>query len=226
MLAGHLGVALAAGRVEPRINLGILAAAALLLDLLLWLFILGGWEAVVIPADFAATHQAEFWFPYSHGLVASLLWSAAAAVLIWWRAAGSRAVRRRMALVIAAVVFSHWLLDALVHRPELPLAGPGSPMIGAGLWNQMPLALAVEAAITVAGTWLLVSTATLARGRRLALVVLMALLLVFTIAGMLFAPPPPSAVAMSASSLMVLVAVCLLIGWLGRDASATAASGV
>ncbi|MBM5812937.1 MAG: hypothetical protein FJ191_13405 [Gammaproteobacteria bacterium] len=224
MLAGHLGVALAAGRIEPRINLGILAAAALLLDLLLWLFVLAGWETVVTPADYAVTRQEEFRFPYSHSLVASLLWSAAAAALAWRCGAGSGTARRRMALIIAAVVFSHWLLDALVHRPELPLAGSSSLMIGAGLWNHLPLALAIEAAITLTGLWLLVSAAAFSRGRTAALAATMVVLLVFTIGGMLFAPPPPSAFAMAASSLALLVAACLLLGWLGRGEGATTVS--
>lgn len=73
MFAGHVGVALALGRADRRINVGVLAAAALLLDIVLWLFVLAGWEAVSIPSDFGSTHQPEFVFPYSHGLAAGLV---------------------------------------------------------------------------------------------------------------------------------------------------------
>ena len=97
MFAGHVGVALVIGRVERRVNVGAFIAAALLLDLLLWILILLGWESVFIPSNFASTHQPEYVFPYSHGLAASLAWSAiaGAAGFVWcahlpvakWRAA-------------------------------------------------------------------------------------------------------------------------------------------
>ena len=81
MLAGHIGVALAIGRTERRVNVGVFVAAALLLDFLLWLFILLGAESVSIPPDFQVTRQVEFVFPYSHGLLAAAVWSAAGGVL-------------------------------------------------------------------------------------------------------------------------------------------------
>ena len=64
MFAGHVGVALAIGRIERRVNVGLFVTAALLLDFLLWLFILVGWESVNIPDDFGTTHQPHFVFPY------------------------------------------------------------------------------------------------------------------------------------------------------------------
>lgn len=218
MFAGHIGVALAAARAEPRVNLGLLVAAALLLDILLWLFVLCGWETVVIPADFAVTHQPEFVFPYSHGLLGSVAWStsAAASALLLRRNPG--AMKPRAGLLIAGVVFSHWLLDALVHRPELPITGAASPHLGLGLWNDMPLALAVEAALMLAGVFLYFPACGLARPKKIALGLLVGLLLAFTVAGMTVAPPPPSDTAMAASSLATIVIVCALMGWLGRGA--------
>ena len=114
MFAGHLGAALALGRVERRVNVGVFVVAALLLDALLWLFVLLGWESVSIPSDFARTHQAEFAFPYSHGLMASVSWSLLAGVTAWLVWSRRRAARWSAAALVAAAVFSHWLLDALV----------------------------------------------------------------------------------------------------------------
>src|SRR5512133_3200428 len=112
MLAGPLGAALVIGRAEPRVNVGAFIAAGLLLDFVLWLFVLLGWESVTIPADFAWTHQPQFVFPYSHGLVAALAWSLAAALVAF--AAFARLQRRKVvaATLFAAAVFSHWVLDA------------------------------------------------------------------------------------------------------------------
>ncbi len=200
MFAGHIGAALAIGRGAREINVGIFVTAALLLDLLLWLFVLLGWESVAIPADFASTHQPEFVFPYSHGLLASIVWSAAAGAVA----------------LIGVAVLSHWLLDALVHRSELPLAGPGSHPVGLALWNRMPLALALEAALVIVGVYLFTSAARLGRNRSIALGLLSAIAMGLTAVGMTLAPPPPSSTAMAGSSLSALAVVCVLMCWLGR----------
>jgi hypothetical protein len=218
MLAGHVGVALAIGRVERRINVGVFVAAALLLDVLLWLFILLGFESVTIPPDFEVTRQVAFVFPYSHGLQAATLWSAAAGALGIWAYAGTRQRRWRIGGLVAAAVFSHWLLDALVHRPELPLAGRQSLHVGLGLWNAMPVALAVEAAIVIGGIYLFVPRCGLSRGRAVALMVLCLVVLALTVFGMTLAPPPPSAAAMAATSLLTVVAISALAAWFGRHA--------
>lgn len=216
MFAGHIGAALAIGRAERRVNVGVFVAAALALDALLWAFVLLGWESVVIPVDFARTHQPEFSFPCSHGLVASLAWSALAGAAVFAGSAHPNAVRWRVAGLVAAAVLSHWLLDTLVHRAEIPLAGAGSATVGLGLWESMPLALTVEAAIVAVGLWLFVSGSSLARGRLAALAVLVLVALLFTALGMTIAPAPPSVAAMAASSLITLAVVCALCLWLGR----------
>jgi membrane-bound metal-dependent hydrolase YbcI (DUF457 family) len=198
------------------VNVGVFVAAALLLDGLLWLFVLLGWEAVAIPDNFASTHQPEFVFPFSHGLAASLVWSVLAAVAAWAACARLGSARARAAVLVGAAVFSHWLIDALVHQPEMPLAGASSPKVGLGLWQNMPIALAVEAVIVVVGLFLFVPGSGLSRGRRIALTALTLVILAFTMAGMTIAPPPPSAQAMAASSLATLVVVCVLAYWLGR----------
>jgi hypothetical protein len=216
MFAGHVGAALALGRTERRVNLGIFVLAALLLDIALWIFVLLGWESVSIPANFAATHQPEFVFPYSHSLLAAIAWSLLAGIATVVLARPFKAARLRAAVVVGMAVFSHWLLDALVHAPEMPLAGESSRKVGLGLWNTMPAALFVEALIALAGLWLFVSAANLSRGKKATLVVVISITLVFTVVGMTFAPPPPSVAAMASSSLVTIVVVCALTGWIGK----------
>lgn len=217
MFAGHIGVALVAARVEPRLNLGALAASSLLPDILLWLFILLGWESVVIPADFAQTHQPEFTFPYSHSLLATGLWSAMAGATALWRRPGDKYRSIRPALIVTAVVLSHWFLDVLVHRPELPLSAAGTAQAGLGLWNNMPVALIIEALLVAVGILVFFPGCGLSREKRLSLLALILLVLAFTVAGMTISPSPPSATMMAVSSLFTIAVVCWLMGRLAGN---------
>jgi hypothetical protein len=216
VFAGHVGAALAIGGAERRVNIGVFITAGLLLDLVLWLFVLLGWESVRIPPSFADTHQVEFVFPYSHGLLASVLWSVLAATVAFLAYSRLGAGKWVAASLIGAAVFSHWLLDVLVHQPEMPLASASSPKVGFGLWQSMPIALIVEAAIVVLGLYVFMRRSVLSRGRAVALTVLSLVILAFTVIGMTIAPPPPSPLAMAGSSLATLVVVCALSFWLGR----------
>lgn len=219
MFAGHVGAALAIGSADRRLNAGGLAFAALFLDFIFWVFVLLGWESVTIPADFVNTHQPQFTFPYSHGLLASLIWSflAGAATLLWY--AGKQGRNLSGGALVALAVFSHWWLDALVHVPELPLVADGSPKVGLGLWQNMPVALAIEALIVIVGLAFFLIGSRLSLARRLWLGSLALAILVFTVVGMTVAPPPPSTVVMAASSLVTILLVCPLVGWLGGIAA-------
>jgi hypothetical protein len=190
--------------------------AALLLDFVLWGFVLLGWESVVIPANFASTHQPEFTFPYSHGMMAGAFWSALAGLAFMLLSPSVKEGKRGAAVLIAFAVFSHWLLDVLVHVPELPLVGGDSWKVGLGMWQNMPLALIVEAALVAVGLGSFVSGSALSRVRRFWLVTICLLVLVFTVVGMTVAPPPPSATAMAASSLLTIILLCAICAWVAR----------
>ena len=141
MGVGHAAVALAASRIEPRLNVGLLVFAAFLADFLLGIFAALGLEQVHVPPDFATRHYLTFTFPYSHGMVSLLLWGVLLGGLLCWLDPHDR---KRSFLVIAALVFSHFILDAVVHVPELPLFGANSQKIGLALWTHLPLELALE----------------------------------------------------------------------------------
>ena len=216
MFAGHVGVALAIGRIERRVNVGVFVTSALLLDFVLWLLILIGWESVNIPDDFSTTHQPHFVFPYSHGLLAAGGWSVLAGALALPLCSYHKETRWRIAVLVASAVFSHWLLDALAHRPEMPLASSTSATVGLALWNNMPVALMVEAVLVALGLCVFLQGSGLAHGKSVAFTILILIILICTIVGMTVAPPPPSASVMAGSSLITLVVVCQLIAWLGR----------
>jgi hypothetical protein len=148
MGVGHAAVGIAAARVAPRVNVGWLVFASLLADFLLGIFALLGLERAHVPVDYASLHYLTFTFPYSHGLLALVLWSLLFAGLV---ARAQRTNRDVVFLVVAGVVLSHFLLDALVHVVGLPLAGAASPKVGFGLWRHMPVELGLETALSAAG---------------------------------------------------------------------------
>jgi hypothetical protein len=216
MLAGHLGAGLVIGRFERRVNVGVWILAALLLDVLLWLFVLVGLESVTIPADYPDTHRLTFTFPWSHSLTAAAAWSGLAGLAFYLGSRRLGSARRRAAGLIVTAVVSHWLLDALLHHPGLPVAGATSAPLGLGLWRDMPVGLGVETAVLLAGICLFLPGARAPLSDKLWLTVLCLAVLGFTMAGMTIALPPPSATAMATTSLVMILVVAALAWRLGR----------
>jgi hypothetical protein len=192
MFIGHYAVGFAAKRVAPKASLGLLMAAPILLDLLWPIFLLAGWERVRIdPGNTAFTPLAFDSYPITHSLVTSIGWGALFGGLYWiftrYRAG---------AVAIGLGVVSHWVLDWVTHRPDLPLY-PGGPKVGLGLWNSIPWTLAVEFAMLAIALWLYVRT-TQPRDRtgRYAFWAFVALAIVMYV-GNLMSPPPPSTQALA-----------------------------
>jgi membrane-bound metal-dependent hydrolase YbcI (DUF457 family) len=148
MFIGHFAVGLASKKIAPRASLLPLLAAPLLLDLLWPLFLLAGWERVrIVPGDTAFTPLEFVSYPISHSLLAACGWA-----LLFALAYLAASRYPRGAWVVAAGVLSHWFLDALTHRPDMPLY-PGGPRVGLGLWNSVPLTLMVESLMFAGGVW-------------------------------------------------------------------------
>jgi hypothetical protein len=170
------------------VSLAVLFAAAQLADLVWPVFLAVGVEQVRIdPGNTAVTPLDFVSYPYSHSLLALVVW---AGVLAWaYRLLAGNG--RRVFVVIAGLVVSHWLLDFLTHRPDMPLY-PGGPKYGLGLWRSVPLTVAVEGALYGVGLWFYVRTTRPldAIGRWAFIALTVFLLLVF--AGNLLGPPPPS----------------------------------
>jgi hypothetical protein len=206
LFLGHFGVGFGAKRAAPTVSLGTLFLACQLPDLVWPVLVLLGVEVVdVVPGITAVTPLDFVFYPYSHSLVAGLVWAAMLAL-------AHRLLRRppvSVSLTLAAVVLSHWVLDVISHRPDVPLALGGGPMLGLGLWRSVAATVAVEGAIFLVGVWLYVR-ATEPRNRtgRWALVGLVAFLVVIDAAS-LRGPPPPSDRAVAAAGL----ATWLLVAW-------------
>ncbi len=219
MFAGHLGMGLLLKPAERRLSLGALFFSALLLDLLLWIFVMLGIESVVVPPGYSTRHYLTFVFPYSHGFAAAIGWSAAAALVVRL-AAGPSAARGRAALIVAFAVMSHFGLDAVVHVPDLPLLGNASPLIGLGLYEHMRLALGLELGIAAAGAWSYLKTAGPEPIRRAVLVAAVALACAVTVAGGTVAPPPPTARAAALPGIGAILLVTAIGWWVDRGPDA------
>jgi membrane-bound metal-dependent hydrolase YbcI (DUF457 family) len=220
MFLAHFAVGFAAKRAAPRVSLGWLVAAPLLLDLLWPVFVLLGWERVsVVPGDTAFTPLRFDAYPITHSLLTAVGWAALFGVACW---AACR--DRRGAVLVALGVLSHWVCDAIVHRPDLPLY-PGGPLVGLGVWNSVPATIVLEVTAFVTGTVIYTRTAGPWRGAaRLA----WGGLLVFLTASFLaaaFGPPPPSAAAVAATALAAWI-FPVWAWWLDRGRGAAPAAAV
>lgn len=216
---GHFAVGLALKTAEPRLNAGALIFAAYLSDFLLGVFVGMGFEAYHIPGDLAAKHYLTFTFPYSHGLAATIFWSALAAFFFYAGIpAAPPAIRRRTAVVICVAVLSHFILDALVHVAGLPLLGYDSHKIGLGLWNHLELELSLEVVMVVLGLVIYLKC-TEARNRvgRYGMVALLALLTPLMVAGQLTMTRVPSPTALVASWIATPLVLAAIAFWLDRQ---------
>jgi hypothetical protein len=159
MFIGHYAVGLAAKRFAPRASLGALIAAPTLLDLLWPIFILTGLEEVrIAPGNTKFTPLEFVYYPVSHGLVAVIGWATLFAVI--YQLVG-RYWPGTFAIWIGVV--SHWVLDVVTHRMDMPLYA-GGPMYGLGLWNYPRATVVVETSMFLLGVFLYWST-TKARDR-------------------------------------------------------------
>ena len=197
MFIGHIAVALAAKRAAPRTSLGTLAVAVDFTDLLWPIFLLLGWEQVRIEPGMTVVTPLDFVsYPISHSLLADIGWASLLA--------GLYLIRKRYlkgAIVIWGCVLSHWILDAISHRPDMPLYPGGHVFIGLGLWNSLPATLLVEGGMFVAGVTIYLRS-TRARDKT-GVIAFRALILVFVtfyLANIL-GPPPPSLKALEIGAL-------------------------
>jgi membrane-bound metal-dependent hydrolase YbcI (DUF457 family) len=147
MFVGHFAVGFASKRLAPRTSLGWLMVAPLFLDLLWPIFLLLGLEHVRITPNPNPFLTLEFTsYPWSHSLVMTLVWALAFALVYRWRTGDGVA-----ALVLAAGVTSHWVLDWVTHRPDLPWLPGVAARAGLGLWNSPIATMIVEGAMFAAG---------------------------------------------------------------------------
>jgi hypothetical protein len=186
------------------VSLGTLFLAAQLADILWPVFLLSGLEVVAIePGNTRLTPLNFVSYPYSHSLVALTGWALLFAAL-YRLLRGSRMVA---IVTVAVLVLSHWVLDVLTHRPDMPITLSGPERVGLGLWNRPLVSIPLELLLFGFGVAVYVKTT---RARSRAGTIALWGLIVFLVAvyvAALFGPPPPNVttLAWSANSMWLLI---------------------
>ena len=153
MFIGHFGLGMAAKKYIPEISLGVLFLSVQLVDLLWPIFLLMGLEEVRIEPGFSAVNPFNMVnYPITHSLLGGLLWSIAFGGIYYFIKKS-----KRVGLFLAGGVISHWFLDLLMHKPDLPIY-PGGAKFGFGIWDSVPLTIAVEFLFFAGGIYLYLKT--------------------------------------------------------------------
>lgn len=212
MFVGHYGVSFAVKSLDKRIPLWLLFVAVQFVDVLWAVFVMTGIEKVRITPGITATNPLDLYYmPYTHSLVAALLWSAAGFVAYKFVSKSTNYT----AFLVAAAIFSHWVLDLIVHRPDLPLYDDTYKM-GLGVWNYPALALTLEAGLLFGGIILyLRSTTPVSRIGKFGMPVFGVVLLAVQ-SLVFFGAPPPSPLAAALTALISYVVFAGVVYWLEK----------
>jgi membrane-bound metal-dependent hydrolase YbcI (DUF457 family) len=212
LFVGHYGVSFVAKAHRQEIPLWLLFLAVQLIDVFWALFVLLGIERVrIVPGYTASSPLDLYYMPYTHSLLGAALWSIAfglACVLIyrWNRVAG---------VIAGLAVFSHWVLDLLVHRSDLALYDSHAKM-GLGLWNYKWPEFALEVLILFIGIYLYMCSTRAAGGIGRYGFIGFAVIMFVIQASQFFMPPPPSANTVAISALFAYGLFTGTAAWLER----------
>ncbi|MBI3766373.1 MAG: hypothetical protein HY277_07725 [Ignavibacteriales bacterium] len=203
MFIGHYAVALASKKAAPRVSLGTLFLSVQLLDLLWPLFLLLGIEHVRIePGNTAFTPLDFYDYPISHSLFTVLGWSLGFSVIYYF----ARHYQRGC-WILGVGVLSHWVLDFITHRPDMPISPGVSVYVGLGLWDSVIGTIIVEGALFVAGV--VVYARTTVAGDRTGRYAFWSLICFFVLVyvGNILSPPPHSETALAFAGLTLWLIV-------------------
>lgn len=212
VLIGHCAPAFALKSLAPRVPLWALVAGVYLLDILFPIFVLAGIEQARIVPGFTASNDLDlFDIPWSHSVLAGVVWAVLAGALAAWLLP---AARWRAGLAMTAAVLSHLALDIPVHVPDMTLAGNDTLRLGLGLWNHRALALAIEAGVLVAGVLVLARSSWAAAARRRRAVIGLGATMMILLIASYVVPAPPAITAMVLLLLATIASLALVTGLL------------
>ncbi len=212
MFIGHFAVAFASKKVAPRVSLGTLVIAAAFLDVVWPVLVLLGVERFRIVPGFTAINPFDFvYYPWSHSLLMTAVWALLFA-LVYFAVRGDRSG----AVWLGIAVASHWVLDFVSHRPDLPLYPGGDERLGLGLWQSRAATFAVEGLMFAAGIALYMRcTKSKDRIGTVAWWAFIVLLVALYVPGP-WSPPPPSENAVAILGIIALVIFGPWAYWIDR----------
>ena len=216
MFIGHYGPSFAINVWKRTIPLWVLFLAVQLVDIFWSIFVILGIEKVRIVPGITATNPLDLYYmPYTHSLLGAAVWSVIAAIAYRWFA---RLDGWLAAAIVGAAVFSHWILDLIVHRPDLPLYDD-SYKVGLGLWNYPGPAFALEIALLFGGIFLYLRATTPKDTIGRYGMVVFGLVMVAVQAYVFFGPPPVSDKAAAATALVLYFVFAAIVYWLEQKRS-------
>ncbi len=206
MLVGHYAAAYTAKAIEPRLPFWLLFLAAQAVDIMLNVLVFVGVEKLSLDFTLPSNPLVIEYVPFTHSLLGNLCWAVVAFALL-------RLLKmdRRLALIVALTVLSHWFLDVMIHRHDMTLWG-NEPKLGTELWNHPLLANALELIVLACSLWFFQFRNSDLRQGVVALQLAAVLVIVQLYA--IFSPPPPNVSAMMASLLMTYMVLAGLAAWL------------
>jgi len=204
MFIGHYGVGLAAKKIDNKPSLGTLFIAAQWMDLIWPLLLLLGIEKVKIEQAANPFLRLDFiYYPFTHSLFSSIIWAVLFGGVYFL-------IRKNLksSILLAALVLSHWILDFIVHEPDLRVFPWSNIKVGLGLWVSVVVTIVIEGAIFIVGTVLYIKS-TRPRNKKgqftlWSLLIFLVIIYVINI----FGSPPPSveAVGIAGLSQWIIVA--------------------
>ncbi len=216
MFVGHYGVSFAAKLGERRVPLWVWFIAVQWLDVVWSVLVLMGIEKLRIVPGFTEANALDLYYmPYTHGLPGSVALSLVFGGIVALLTTG----RGMTILLVAAASFSHWVLDLVVHIPDLPLYD-NTAKVGFGLWRHVIVSFPLEIILLGLGAWLYARQFTFAgdRGKYIfwGFVTFAAVAQVYAN----FGPPPSSPQSMAVIALAFYAGLALLAAWVERVAIA------
>lgn len=212
MFIGHFGVGFAAKKIDSRPSLGTLFMAAQFIDLLWPIFLIFGIEQVKIePGNTSFTPLNFINYPFSHSLFGVVLWGLLFGFIYYLIKKNLRS-----SILLGVLVVSHWVLDLLTHRPDLPIIPWSDFKVGLGLWNSVLITLIIEGIIFILGAFLYIKS-TKAKNKK-GSIGLWSLLIFFVLVYIMnvFGPPPPSVDAIGYAGLSLWLFVVWAY-WIDRN---------
>jgi membrane-bound metal-dependent hydrolase YbcI (DUF457 family) len=218
MFVGHYSVAFAVKSERNRIPLWVLFVAVQFLDYIWATFVLLGIEKLRVIKGFTAGSMLDsYYHPYSHSLVAALIWSALAALVYkkFWRARASNFA----ALLVGLAVFSHWILDFIAHPRDLAIYD-NTWKVGLGLWNYRGLEFGLEIALLVGGIIVYLTRNVMPMARKKAAIVFGLALIIIQI-GDTFVPRSALSAEATAMGVWVFYSLFVIVAFLLEKRSGT-----